>query len=107
MIVEFLEEAEQELMDAVLWYESKEAGLGKRLRDEIAHVLDRILEDPLLWRERSGGYRRVNCPVFSYYIPYFIREHKIIVAAIAHDRRKPGYWKSRVQSHNCRTSQLT
>ncbi len=48
MIVEFLEEAEQELMDAVLWYESKEAGLGKRLRDEIAHVLDRILEDPLL-----------------------------------------------------------
>ena len=32
MIVEFLEEAEQELMDAVLWYESKEAGLGKRLR---------------------------------------------------------------------------
>ena len=79
MIVEFLEEAEQELMDAVLWYESKEAGLGKRLRDEIAHVLDRIVEDPLLWRERSGGYRRVNCPIFSYYIPYFIREHKIIV----------------------------
>ena len=45
MIVEFLEEAEQELMDAVLWYESKEAGLGKHLRNEIAHVLDRILID--------------------------------------------------------------
>ena len=95
MIVEFLEEAEQEFMDTVLWYESKETGLGKRLRDEIAHLLDRILEDPFLWRERSGGYRRVNCPVFPYYIPYFIREYKIIVAAIAHDRRAPGYWKSR------------
>jgi len=28
MIVEFLEEAEAELFDAVLWYESKEIGLG-------------------------------------------------------------------------------
>ena len=95
MIVEFLEEAEQELTEAVIWYESKESGLGKRLRDEIAHVLDRIADDPLLWRERSGGYRRVNCPVFPYHIPYFIRKKKIIVAAIAHDRLNPGYWKSR------------
>ena len=96
MIVEFLEEAEQELVEAVLWYESKETGLGRHLRDEIAHVLDRIAEDPVLWRERSGGYRRVNCPIFPYYIPYFIREQKIIVAAVAHSRRKPGYCKSRV-----------
>ncbi len=98
MILEFLEESEQELVEAVLWYESKEAGLGIRFRDEIAHVLDRIVEDPLLWRERSGGYRRVNCPVFPYYIPFFIRGNKIIIAAIAHGHRKPGYWKSRIQA---------
>jgi len=30
MIIDFLEEAEAELFDAVLWYESKEVGLGKR-----------------------------------------------------------------------------
>ena len=70
MIAEFLDEAEQELVEAVLWYESKEMGLGKRFRLEVSHVLNRIIEDPLLWRERSGGYRRVNCPVFPYYIPY-------------------------------------
>ena len=81
MILEFLEESEQELVEAVLWYEFKEAGLGIPL-----------------WRERSGGYRRVNCPVFPYYIPFFIRGNKIIIAAIAHGHRKPGYWKSRIQS---------
>jgi len=37
MIVEFLEDAEQELVEAALWYESKEVGLGVRFRDEIAH----------------------------------------------------------------------
>jgi hypothetical protein len=64
MIVEFLEEADHELVEAALWYDAKEPGLGKRLRDEVARVISRIAEDPLLWRERLGGYRRVNCPVF-------------------------------------------
>jgi len=39
MIIEFLEEAEAELFDAALWYESKETGLGKRFRNEVAGVL--------------------------------------------------------------------
>lgn len=95
MIVEFLDEATEELIEAAIWYEAKESGLGVRFRDEIARVVNRIAEDPLLWRERASGYRRVNCPVFPYYIPYFIREQKIIIAAIAHDRRKPGYWQNR------------
>ena len=98
MIVEFIEEAEAELFDAALWYESKETGLGKRFRDEVARVIDSIATNPLLWRERSGGYRRVNCPVFPYYIPYVIRDNIIIIAAVAHEHRKPGYWKTRAQA---------
>ena len=70
---ELISEAEKEFVEAVIWYESREPGLGKRFRDEIAYVLNHIVENPLLWRERPGGYRRVNCPVFPYYIPYFIR----------------------------------
>jgi len=95
MIIEFLEDAEQELFESADWYESKETGLGRRFRNEVARVLDRIVEDPRLWRQRTGGYRRVNCPVFPYYIPFFIRGNKIIIAAVAHDHRKPGYWMSR------------
>ncbi len=98
MIIEFLEEAEEEFIEAAIWYETKETGLGKRFRDEVVRVLDRIVEDLLLWRELSAGYRRVNCPVSPFYIPYFIREQKILIAAIAHDRRKPGYWKTRPHS---------
>jgi hypothetical protein len=97
MIVEFLEEADQELVEAALWYDAREPGLGKRLRDEVAHVVSRIAEDPLLWRERLAGYRRVNCPVFPYYVAYFIRGDKILVAAVANAYRKPDYWKSRLK----------
>ena len=95
MKYDFLPEARHELFDAVLYYESKEEGLGVRLRNEVAHVIDHILADPYLWRERAGGYRRVNCPVFPYYVAYFIRPEKILIAAIAHGRKKPGYWMGR------------
>jgi plasmid stabilization system protein ParE len=95
MIVEFMAEAEQELVDAVLWYESKQTGLGRRFRIEVETVARSISSNPLLHRERDGGYRRINCPIFPYYLPYFIRHEKIIVAAVAHEHRKPSYWSQR------------
>lgn len=98
MTVEFLNEAAEEFTEAALWYDSKEAGLGIRFRNEISHVVGRIVEDPLLWREREGGYRRVNCPVFPYFVAYIIRNEKVIIVAIGHGHRMPGYWKSRVDS---------
>lgn len=95
MIVEFMAEAEQELTDATLWYESKQPGLGRRFRKEVETVARSIAHNPLLYRERDGGYRRVNCPVFPYYLPYFIRHDKIIIAAVAHEHQKPRYWSDR------------
>jgi len=98
MKLEFLPEAREELFEAAIYYESKERGLGVRFREEVAHVLERIVLDPHLWRERAGGYRRVNCPVFPYYLAYFIRKDSLIVAAVAHGHRKPGYWKERMKA---------
>ena len=97
MTVEFLEEAEQELSEATLWYESKQSGLGRRFRDEVAHVVSRIAEDPTLWRERNGGYRRVNCPVFPYFVAYIIRGEVIAITAVGHGHRSPDYWESRIE----------
>ncbi|MCK4565499.1 MAG: type II toxin-antitoxin system RelE/ParE family toxin, partial [Verrucomicrobia bacterium] len=85
------EEASQELVAAALWYESKQPGLGHRFKTEVESVLLNIAANPLLQRERDGGYRRINCPVFPYYLPYFIRRDRIIVVAVAHEHRKPGY----------------
>lgn len=95
MILEFLPEASAELYEAADYYESKQEGLGRRFRNEVLEVCGLIVQQPLLWRERAGGYRRVNCPVFPYYIAYFIRGDLIVVAAVAHGHRRPGYWKQR------------
>ena len=95
MIVEFMDEADRELVDAALWYEAKQLGLGRRFRAEVESVIRSIAQNPLIHRERDGGYRRINCPIFPYYLPYFIRREKIIIAAVAHEHRNPSYWHQR------------
>lgn len=94
-VLEFLPRAVEEFEEATRYYEGREAGLGLRFRLEIESVCAAIVRQPLLWRERKGGYRRVNCPGFPYYIAFFLREERIIVAAVAHASRHPEYWKKR------------
>lgn len=96
MKLEFLPEAQAEFGAASEYYEDKESGLGKRFADEIREVCSTIVGHPLLWRERQGGFRRVSCPVFPYYIAYFIRGSTIVIAAVAHGSRSPDYWKNRL-----------
>ena len=96
MNIEFLPEAEAEFYDAAGFYEECEIGLGMRFRMEISEVCLTIQAHPLLWREREGGFRRVNCPVFPYYIAYFIRGSTVVIAAVAHGSRRPGYWRDRL-----------
>jgi plasmid stabilization system protein ParE len=96
MNLEFLPLATAELYAAAEKYEAKEEGLGFRFRNEVWGVCRAIAQQPLLWRERRGGYRRVNCPVFPYYVAYIIRRERVLIAAVAHGHQRPGYWKRRL-----------
>ncbi len=96
MKVEFTDEARADLFDAADYYEGMELGLGQRFRTQVAGVLSTVISAPTLWRERTGGYRRVNCPVFPYYIAYVIREDSLVVIAVAHGSREPGFWHERL-----------
>jgi plasmid stabilization system protein ParE len=95
--LKFLHAARMELDEAFDYYERQETGPGVRFDAEVFAACDEILSDPLRWRERTGGCRRINLSVFPYYIIYLIRPDGIFIAAIAHSSRHPDYWKSRVK----------
>jgi plasmid stabilization system protein ParE len=95
--LDFLPEAVDDVAKAVEWYEAREPGLGARFRREMESVCSAILQHPLLWRERRGGYRRVNLPGFPYYLAYFLREERILIAAVGHGSRHPDWWKKRTR----------
>lgn len=95
MTLEFLAEAQQEAVAATIYYEERETGLGVRFREEVESVAAAVLQHPLLWRERRGGYRRVNLPGFPYYLAYVLRGERVRVVAVGHTARRPGYWRQR------------
>lgn len=93
--LEFLPEAALEVEEATRYYEERVPGLGVRFRLELMSVCAAVARQPLLWRERSGGFRRVNLRGFPFYVAYFIRGERILVAAVGHASRHPNYWKQR------------
>ncbi len=90
-----LQQAFDELNDAIAYYEEQQSGLGLRLKDEVDLHVNWILNNSTVPRIRKGGYRRVNLKVFPYYIAYIIREDTLWILAIANGYRKPEYWINR------------
>ncbi len=90
-----LPQAADEFEDAVVHYEEKQPGLGRRFRDEVDQQMRWILEHPDIPRLRPAGYRRVNLKVFPHYIAYFETGATVWVLAIAHGHREPEYWIDR------------
>ena len=94
-VLDFFPEAKCDAEEATRFYERRVTGLGVRFRAEVESVCAAIVRQPLLWRERRGGYRRVNIPGFPYYVAYIIRSERILVTAVGHASRHPDYWKRR------------
>lgn len=97
MTYDFFPEAKEEFIEATLAYEAKQSGLGWRFRQEVGHVIDWIVGHPFVPRERTGGYRRLNCPVFKHYVAYMVRGETIYIVAVAHGHRFPDYWRARLR----------
>ena len=95
MVLEFLSEAKRNADEATRFHEEQVQGLGTRFRSEIESVCAGSVRQPLLWRARRGGHRRVNLPGFPYYLTYFVRGERILITAVGHARRHPDYWKRR------------
>jgi plasmid stabilization system protein ParE len=86
-----------EIDHEVDYYESCSAGLGVELEDEIDAVLETILQFPQAapqWRDRPD--RRVAVlDRFPFTLVYQIKTNEIVILALAHMSRLPGYWSRR------------
>jgi hypothetical protein len=86
-----------EIDHEVDFYESRQVGLGAELEDEIDAVLTLILQFPEAappWKTRFD--RRVAVlDRFPFTLPYQIVGNELVVLALAHTSRRPGYWSRR------------
>lgn len=95
----FHHEAKTDLREAVDYYDGKRTGLGNEFVVEVGHSTARIAESPQLGSiYRNSAVRHVQTDRFPYVIYYLERDSFILVVAVAHGRRRPGYWKSRLRN---------
>lgn len=89
--------AVEEIDHEVDYYESIHAGLGAELEDEIDAALEMIRRVPEVgapWKHRTD--RRVFVlSRFPFTLPYQIIGGEVVVLALAHTSKRPGYWASR------------
>ena len=95
--VVFLPEAEQEMLEAALYYQLQAPGLGVDFLSEVEHAVKSFTESPNTWPILKGKLRRRIIRRFPFGILYQVESEEIVVIAVAHLRRKPGYWKERIQ----------
>ena len=94
--VPFLPLAEEEFLHAVARYEGKRRGLGAEFLAEVERAVRRIVSFPQHGSPYLVGTRRIVLRRFPYSVVYSPDPDDLLVVAVAHQRRKPGYWRSRV-----------
>lgn len=89
-------DAEAELRQALEHYEQQRSGLGREFREEFEAALERVRHNPYLYAAEDDSGARL-CPLrrFPYHLVYLDLDDRIWIAALAHQRRRPGYWTRR------------
>lgn len=96
MRYEFHPEALEEYEQAALYYVDREPDLGLRFVEAVEDCVRRILETPTRWRIIEEDMRRCLTRVFPYGVLYTVETEYVLIVAVMHCSREPGYWKPRV-----------
>jgi toxin ParE1/3/4 len=95
MKLEFHPEAIGELQFAARYCEGCRPGLAERFIDAVEDAIRRIADTPFAWRLSDHDVRRCLTRVFPYGVFYTVADESVLVVAVGHCARKPGYWKAR------------
>lgn len=95
MAVEFHPAASEELNAASSFYEHRRRGLGEELADEIEDICLLLSEYPAIGRRVDEVHRSVPLRRFPFIVFYRVRGMVLQIVAIAHKRKRPGYWRRR------------
>ena len=90
-------EAALEHEEQAAYYEHRASGLGQRYDEAFKAAALRACEAPNRYRLVSlSGVRRISLRGFPLAVYYFEFGGVIQIVAVAHHRKRPGYWTGRL-----------
>lgn len=102
MRLRFHPEALRELAEAVAFHENERVGYGGLLFDEVARRIGQAAQFPRSGTPVGGfaehyDVRQFALQRFRYLVVVAIIRGERMVMAVAHTRRRPGYWRDRIE----------
>jgi plasmid stabilization system protein ParE len=88
----FCEEAEA----ATDWYAHRSRRAAERFLNELSRAIQQVSEHPERFPLFEFGTRRAVLRKFPYLIVFRETATSVEIVAVAHGRRRPGYWRDRV-----------
>lgn len=95
--IRYHEAAETELLDEIGYLELRSKGLGRRFFAEIVRVESIIAQFPESGEEISPGIRETMVRKFRHSLVYAVEKEGLLILAVAHHARRPGYWIGRLK----------
>jgi toxin ParE1/3/4 len=95
MSAEFDKEARQEYLDAIRFYGKAAA----RFSDALAACVQKIQESPSPFRQIAPNIRTCRVDKFPYQLLFTLKEDRVYIIAVKHDRRAPDYWRHRIRKN--------
>ncbi len=92
----FLLPAELEMLEAALHYETQVEGLGTAFLAKVESAVRDIAERPEAWPSVGNGICKRLLYRFPYAVLYRTDPMEIVIVAVMHQRRRPGYWLDRL-----------
>lgn len=84
------------MLEAAGFYEERVRGLGQEFLNEIEQALPGIREHPEISPKVLGDIRKRLLNRFPYALLFSEEPDAILIVAIAHLSRRPGYWIDRI-----------
>ncbi len=96
MAARFVAAARVEFLDAVRYYADAQPRLGRRFTDAVEEAIARAAAFPDAGSPAGSNTRRVLVRGFPFSIYYRAESDSIVIFAVAHHARRPGYWEGRI-----------
>ena len=91
----FTPAARAELVEAQDWYEGEATGLGRRFRQAIDALIERMSDNPRQFPIVFKNVRRALLRRFPYSLFFVVEDAALIVIACFHASRDPSHWQKR------------
>lgn len=89
--------AERDILSAARFYEDKVSGLGTEFITEVERAVSLASTNPEIGRVLDAPVRRIVLRRFPHSVIYRAKTSEVHILAIAHHRRRPNFWHSRIE----------